>query len=63
VQSKQTVDQLHRAVSVGRHAGRSPTVRRILFQQGPGADAEVSKCIAAVEIALYDLAGKAHNVR
>jgi L-alanine-DL-glutamate epimerase-like enolase superfamily enzyme len=45
-------------------AGRSPLdpdSLRNAFQQGPGTDAEVSRVYCAVEIALYDLAGKARN--
>ena len=33
-----------------------------MFQQGPGADSEVSKIYGAVELALYDLAGKARDL-
>src|SRR5277367_1976341 len=61
VQSKHTIDQLIAPFLVGRTV-TDPDALRILFQQGPGADAEVSKVYSAVEIALYDLAGKAHNV-
>ena len=61
IQSKQTVDQLIAPFLAGRTLA-DPDALRILFQQGPGADAEVSKVYSAVEIALYDLAGKAHNV-
>ena len=34
----------------------------MLFLQGPGADPELAKIYCAVEIALYDLAGKARGV-
>jgi len=34
----------------------------MLFQQGAGADAEISKIYSSVEIALYDLAAKARNL-
>lgn len=59
--SKQVIDQLIAPFLSGRTL-TDPDALRILFQQGPGADAEVSKVYSAVEIALYDLAGKARNV-
>ena len=39
-----------------------PDALRVLFLAGPGADLEVAKVYCAVEIALYDLAGKALGV-
>jgi len=39
-----------------------PDALRVLFMAGPGADPEVAKVYCAVEIALYDLAGKALGV-
>src|SRR5947208_1595109 len=39
-----------------------PDALRVLFMQGPGADPELAKTYCAVEIALFDLAGKAHGV-
>lgn len=39
-----------------------PDALRVLFMQGPGADPELAKIYCAVEIALFDLAGKAHGV-
>ncbi|MCX6631245.1 MAG: mandelate racemase/muconate lactonizing enzyme family protein [Candidatus Solibacter sp.] len=39
-----------------------PDALRVLFLQGPGADAALAKIYCAVEIALYDLAGKARGV-
>jgi L-alanine-DL-glutamate epimerase-like enolase superfamily enzyme len=45
--------------------GRSladPDALRVLFLAGPGADLETAKVYCAVEIALYDLAGKALGV-
>jgi L-alanine-DL-glutamate epimerase-like enolase superfamily enzyme len=39
-----------------------PDALRVLFLQGPGADASLAKVYGAVEIALYDLAGKARGV-
>ena len=35
-----------------------PDALRVLFLEGPGADPELAKVYCAVEIALYDLAGK-----
>lgn len=45
--------------------GRSlsdPDVLRIHFLEGPGRDVELQRLYCAVEIALYDLAGKAKGV-
>jgi len=39
-----------------------PDALRVHFLQGPGAEPELAKLYCAVEIALYDLAGKAHGV-
>jgi L-alanine-DL-glutamate epimerase-like enolase superfamily enzyme len=39
-----------------------PDALRVLFLQGPGADAELAKIYCAVEIALYDLAGQGRGV-
>jgi L-alanine-DL-glutamate epimerase-like enolase superfamily enzyme len=39
-----------------------PDALRVLFLKGPGADAALAKIYGAVEIALYDLAGKARGV-
>src|SRR5271168_4134805 len=61
IQAKQTIDQLIAPFLTGRTLA-DPDALRILFQQGPGADAEVSKVYSSVEIALYDLAGKARKV-
>jgi L-alanine-DL-glutamate epimerase-like enolase superfamily enzyme len=59
-QAKHIIDRLIAPFLVG-HLLADPDALRVLFQQGPGADAEVSKVYSAVEIALYDLAGKAVN--
>src|SRR5258706_3422915 len=59
--SKQAIDHLIAPFLVGRTLG-DPDALRILFQQGPGSDAEVSKIYSSVEIALYDVAGKAANL-
>jgi L-alanine-DL-glutamate epimerase-like enolase superfamily enzyme len=39
-----------------------PDALRVQFFQGPGTDAELAKTYCAVEIALYDIAGKARGV-
>jgi L-alanine-DL-glutamate epimerase-like enolase superfamily enzyme len=39
-----------------------PDALRILFLGGPGVDPELAKTYCCVEIALYDLTGKAHGV-
>ncbi len=59
--TKQIIDRLIAPFLTGRVLA-DPDALRILFQQGPGSDAEVSKIYSAVEIALYDLAGKAANL-
>src|SRR5450631_3206 len=61
VESKHTIDHLIAPFLTGRTL-TDPDALRILFQQGPGADSQVSKVYSAVEIALYDLAGKARNM-
>ncbi len=46
-------------------AGRTladPDALRVRFLQGPGADPDVAKTYCSVEIALYDLAGKAQGL-
>jgi L-alanine-DL-glutamate epimerase-like enolase superfamily enzyme len=59
--TKQIIDRLIAPFLTGRILA-DPDALRILFQQGPGSDAEVSKVYSAVEVALYDLAGKATNL-
>jgi L-alanine-DL-glutamate epimerase-like enolase superfamily enzyme len=59
--SKQLIDRLIAPFLVGRTLG-DPDALRILFQQGPGSDAEASRIYSAVEVALYDLVGKARNL-
>lgn len=61
VQAKHVIDRLIAPFLTGRTLA-DPDALRILFQQGPGSDTEVSKIYSAVEVALYDLAGKAANV-
>ncbi len=46
---------------IGRKLG-DPDALRIQFLQGPGADPELAKTYCSVEIALYDLVGKAHGL-
>lgn len=58
---KQAIDHLIGPFLTGRTLG-DPDALRILFQQGPGADGEISRIYSAVEIALYDLAGRARNL-
>jgi len=60
-EAKNSIDRLIAPFLVG-HQLTDPDALRILFQKGPGADSQVSKVYSAVEIALYDLAGKARNV-
>jgi len=59
--SKQIIDLVIAPFLNGSTAGE-PDALRILFQKGPGNDAEAGKIYSAVEIALYDLAGKARNL-
>src|ERR1041385_4042920 len=61
LRAKQTIDHLIGPFLSGRQLPRTEALR-VLFQQGPGADPEVSKIYSSVEIALYDLLGKARNV-
>jgi L-alanine-DL-glutamate epimerase-like enolase superfamily enzyme len=60
-EAKNSIDRLIAPFLVG-HKLTDPDALRILFQKGPGADPRVSKVYSAVEIALYDLAGKARGV-
>ena len=60
VRAKQTIDHLIGPFLSGRTLA-DPDALRVLFQQGAGADSEVSKIYSSVEIALYDLLGKARN--
>ncbi len=46
---------------VGRSLG-DPDALRVQFLEGPGADPELAKTYCCVEIALYDLAGKARGL-
>lgn len=59
--AKHLIDRLIAPFLKG-HTLTDPDALRIQFQQGPGADAEASRIYASVEIALYDLAGKARDL-
>jgi L-alanine-DL-glutamate epimerase-like enolase superfamily enzyme len=59
--SKQAIDRVVAPFLTGRTLS-DPDALRILFQQGPGGDAEIGQIYSSVEIALYDLAAKAHSV-
>ena len=59
--SKQMIDCLVAPFLIGRTLG-DPDALRILFQQGAGADPEVSRIYSSVEIALYDAVGKERNL-
>ncbi len=59
--AKQIIDLLIAPFLTG-HVLDDPDTLRILFQQGPGNDAEAGGIYSAVEIALYDLAGKARKL-
>src|SRR5258708_27381344 len=59
--AKQVIDHLIGPFLSGRTLA-DPDALRVLFQQGPGADPEVSKVYSAVEMALYDVIGKARNL-
>ncbi|HVP00195.1 MAG TPA: mandelate racemase/muconate lactonizing enzyme family protein [Bryobacteraceae bacterium] len=61
VEARNVIDRMVAPFLIGRTL-TDPDALRILFQKGPGADPEVSKVYSAVEIALYDLAGKARNL-
>jgi L-alanine-DL-glutamate epimerase-like enolase superfamily enzyme len=61
LETKQLIDRVIAPFLTGR-ALSDPDSLRTLFQQGPGADAALSRTYSAVEVALYDLAGKARNV-
>jgi L-alanine-DL-glutamate epimerase-like enolase superfamily enzyme len=59
--AKQIIDHLIAPFLNGRTLA-DPDALRVLFQQGPGADQEVSKVYSAVEVALYDAIGKERNL-
>ncbi len=59
--TKHAIDRIIAPFLAGRVLA-DPDALRTVFQQGPGADASLSRIYSAVEVALYDLAGKARNV-
>jgi L-alanine-DL-glutamate epimerase-like enolase superfamily enzyme len=59
--AQQTIQSIVAPFLEGRSLA-DPDALRVLFLAGPGADPEVAKVYCAVEIALYDLAGKALGV-
>ncbi len=61
LETKHLIDRIIAPFLMGR-ALVDPDSLRTLFQQGPGADDALSRIYSAVEVALYDLAGKARNV-
>jgi L-alanine-DL-glutamate epimerase-like enolase superfamily enzyme len=60
VAAKHMIDRLIAPFLVGRSPVDAEALR-LAFQQGAGTDAEASRIYSAVEIALYDLAGKMRN--
>ena len=61
LETKHAIDRIIAPFLTGR-ALADPDTLRTLFQQGPGSDAALSRIYSAVEVALYDLAGRARNV-
>jgi D-galactarolactone cycloisomerase len=61
LETKHAIDRIVAPFLSGR-ALTDPDALRTVFQQGPGADASLSRVYSAVEVALYDLVGKARNV-
>ncbi len=61
LETKHVIDRIIAPFLIGR-ALADPDALRTVFQQGPGADAALSRIYSAVEVALYDLIGKARNV-
>jgi L-alanine-DL-glutamate epimerase-like enolase superfamily enzyme len=59
--AQQVIHKTIRPFLMGR-AMADPDALRVQFLSGPGVDPEAAKVYGAVEIALYDLAGKAHGV-
>ena len=60
IEGKQAIDRIIAPFLSGRVV--DPDALRTLFQQGPGGDAGLNRIYSAVEIALYDLAGKERGV-
>jgi L-alanine-DL-glutamate epimerase-like enolase superfamily enzyme len=59
--ARDTVEGVVRPFLEGRTLG-DPDALRVLFLQGPGAEEHTAKTYCSVEIALYDLIGKAKGV-
>src|SRR5689334_12281631 len=59
--AKQTIDGTIGPFLTGRTVA-DPDALRVLFLQGPGKDATAAKVYCAVEVALYDLLGKMHDI-
>lgn len=59
--TKRVIDHVVGPFLTGHHLG-DPDALRILFMNGPGKEEAVAKVYCAVELALYDLLGKAHGV-
>jgi L-alanine-DL-glutamate epimerase-like enolase superfamily enzyme len=59
--AKQSIDSIVGPFLVGRTLA-DPDALRVHFIEGPGRDLELQKLYCAVEIALYDLAGKAKGL-
>lgn len=61
LETKHAIDRIIAPFLEGRRVD-DPDSLRLAFQQGPGTDAALSRIYSAVEIALYDLAGKARDL-
>ena len=59
--AQQTIEQTVRPFLDGRTLA-DPDALRVKFMEGPGADPEIAKVYCSVEIALYDIVGKAQGV-
>jgi L-alanine-DL-glutamate epimerase-like enolase superfamily enzyme len=58
--TKAAIDDIIEPFLKGHHVG-DPDALRILFRSGPGKDEWLYKIYCAVELAFYDLLGKAHG--
>jgi len=61
VPAKETIERVIAPFLEGRVLADADALR-VQFQEGPGQNPQVMKVYCAVEIALYDLLGKAHKV-
>src|SRR5688572_27819777 len=59
--SRDSIDQVISPLLEGRTLGE-PDALRVLFLAGPGAEEHVAKTYCSVEIALYDIVGKARSL-